>query len=169
MVVNVRTASDKIPIKFKLEQKDHKFLETYTGVFIHIRYFITVNTRLYNGVLLSQDIPFYIHVAEAGRSAIEGQFQYPKPRRFMLTNEDIAGDVNKIPKFKVKGEIASEICYFTDDFNGYLEVDHADVPIRSIDLQMLRFERIENELGKFGEKKEIQLIQIGDGNVTRNL
>ena len=34
---------------------------------------------------------------------------------------------------------------------------------------MLRVERIESPLGKFCEKTEIQLIQICDGNVTRNL
>jgi hypothetical protein len=48
-------------------------------------------------------------------------------------------------------------------------VDIADSPIRSIDLQMLRVEKIEGEGRTFNEKTEIQMIQICDGNITRNL
>lgn len=48
-------------------------------------------------------------------------------------------------------------------------VDHADAPIRSIDVQMYRVETIFSNDDKVVERTEIQMIQMCDGNVTRNL
>lgn len=52
------------------------------------------------------------------------------------------GDKGRVPVFKVKGELSSEYIFFNDDLNGLIIIDLADTPIRSIDLQMLRVERI---------------------------
>lgn len=87
----------------------------------------------------------------------------------MVVSDDIKGDKSKIPNFKIRGELDSEICFFTDDLSGNITIDIADSPIRSIDLQMLRVERIESEVRTLNERTEIQLIQICDGNVTRNI
>ncbi len=63
----------------------------------------------------------------------------------MVVSDDIKGDKSKIPNFKIKGGLDSEICFFTDDLNGSIIIDIADTPIRSIDLQMLRVEKVESE------------------------
>lgn len=132
------TSKDKIPFKFRLESKAHKYIETYVGVFISIVYEVIVETKVFNGQMIVNEIPFYLQVAGAGREAIEEPFQFPKPKYFMITNDDIQGEVGKRLKFKIKGEISTEICQFTDNFNGFLVVDQADTPIHSIDLQMMR-------------------------------
>lgn len=70
----------------------------------------------------------------------------------MLVTGDIKGDKAKIPNFKIRGELQSEICFFNDDLEGSIIVDIADSPIRSIDLQMLRVERIENDFKTLNER-----------------
>ena len=60
----------------------------------------------------------------------------------MVVSGDVKGEKGKIPVFKIKGELQSQIIYFNDDLNGSIMIDVADTPIRSIDLQMLRIERI---------------------------
>jgi hypothetical protein len=62
-------------------------LETYKGIFINIGYQITVETRLYNNQLMSNEIEFYVQVAQAGRDAIDGPYVFPKVKYFMITNE----------------------------------------------------------------------------------
>lgn len=48
-------------------------------------------------------------------------------------------------------------------------VDQAESPIRSIDVQMYRVEKISSASESITERTEIQMIQMCDGNVTRNL
>jgi hypothetical protein len=91
--------------------------------------------------MLQGETPFYLQVPKQGREAIES-FQFPKKKSFMVVSEDIKGDRSKIPSFKIRGELDSEICFFADDLSGSLTIDAADSPIRSIDLQMLRVERV---------------------------
>ena len=54
----------------------------------------------------------------------------------MIRSEDLKGD--RIPKFKIRGELETEICYFAEDLNGFIVIDQAESPIRSIDMQMYR-------------------------------
>lgn len=72
-------------------------------------------------------------------------------------------------KFRVSGVINSTVCPFTEDFHGTILVEECESDIRTIDLQLIRVERIENKLGKLQEATEIQLIQIIEGNATRGL
>lgn len=58
----------------------------------------------------------------------------------MIRSEDIKGD--RVPKFKIRGELESEICYFAEDLNGFIVIDQAETKIRSIDVQMYRVEVI---------------------------
>ena len=70
----------------------------------------------------------------------------------MVMSDDIKGDRSKIPTFKIRGELDSEICFFTDDLSGRLTIDSADSPIRSIDLQMLRVEKVDVEGKSLSER-----------------
>lgn len=58
---------------------------------------------------------------------------------------------------------------FNDDFEGYLEIDNTDTPIRTVDLQLVRVESLVFNDEKYYEKTEIQLIQVCDGNITPKL
>ena len=92
--------------------------------------------------MIQDEIPFYIQVPKAGRETLDN-FVYPKKKNFMVVTDDIKGEKNKIPNFKIRGELDSQICFFNDDLGGSIIVDLADTPIRSIDLQMLRVEKVE--------------------------
>lgn len=71
---------------------------------------------------------------------------YPKKKNFLIVSDEIKGD--KIPKFRIKGELESEICYFTEDLNGSITIEQAEAPIRSIDVQMYRIEKITSSTGE---------------------
>lgn len=87
-----------------MEKGEHKYLETYIGVYINITYTITALVRFTDGCVLKEEIPFYIQVPGAGRDAIDS-FVYPKKKNFMVLSEDIKGDQSKIPRFKIRGEL----------------------------------------------------------------
>ena len=84
-----------------------------------------------------EDTPFYLQVPRAGRNNVE-EFVHPKPKPFVFSTDDLKGDKSKVPNFKVRGEIESQVCFFSDDLHGWIVVDMADSPIREIDLQMIR-------------------------------
>ncbi len=113
-------------------------------------------------------MPFYVQVPNAGREMIQN-FQYPKPKFFVIRSEDIKNEQAKTHKFQIRGELASEVIYFADYLEGKFTIDFSESPIRSIDLQMLRNEKIDHPGKVFNEVTEIQLIQLCDGDVTRNM
>ena len=41
----------KIPFRFKLEKGEHRYLETYIGVYINVAYSITVKVKFNDGML----------------------------------------------------------------------------------------------------------------------
>jgi hypothetical protein len=65
-------------------------------------------------------------------------FQYPKPKFFVIRSDDIKNEQAKTHKFQIRGELESEIIYFSDYLEGKFTIDFSESPIRSIDLQMLR-------------------------------
>jgi len=48
-------------------------------------------------------------------------------------------------------------------------VERAEAPIKSVELQLVRIESVTAEGKTTKEATEIQTIQIGDGNICRNL
>lgn len=48
-------------------------------------------------------------------------------------------------------------------------IKECESDIRTIDLQLIRVEKVENKVGKISEATEIQLIQIVEGNATRGI
>ncbi|OTF83730.1 Down syndrome critical region protein 3-like protein, partial [Euroglyphus maynei] len=97
-----------------------------------------------------------------------------KPLNFILTPESIQNvrDVskkNRVPKFRIKGLIDSTICYIWEPFTGELIIEHCEQLIKSIELQLVRIETCGCAEGYACEITEIQNIQIGDGDITRNV
>lgn len=53
----------------------------------------------------------------------------------MFPDKLLANTPNKnMPKFKVTGQIESDICNFVDDIRGFFNVEECDGKIRTIDL-----------------------------------
>jgi hypothetical protein len=70
----------------------------------------------------------------------------------MVVSGEMKGDKAKVPVFKIRGELESEYVFFSEDINGLITIDLADTPIRSIDLQMIRCERVEADFKTLNEK-----------------
>lgn len=75
-----------MPFRFKLEEKNHPYQESYVGMFLSVSYVINVSVEISKDKVISDEIPFYVQVFQAGRGALEGQFEHPKPRSFILTD-----------------------------------------------------------------------------------
>jgi hypothetical protein len=73
-------------------------------VYLTITYVVTAYVRFVDKGLIKDEFPFYIQVPRAGREAIDN-FVFPKKKNFMVLSEDIKGDKNKIPSFKIRGEL----------------------------------------------------------------
>ncbi len=57
----------------------------------------------------------------------------------------------------------------SDELSGYFVIEECESQIKSVDLQLVRMENMENKYGKFSEATEIQLIQIGEGDLNRKV
>ena len=68
-------------------------------MYLSVRYFIVVNFRLTDGRNLNNEIEFFVQVYQAGRSALDGPFEFPKPKNILMTEEKM--------KFKMRGVFAS--------------------------------------------------------------
>ncbi|CAD8117842.1 unnamed protein product [Paramecium sonneborni] len=154
---------------------DSRILETYVGVYIAIAYEIQVDLILSNGISVRNSTPFYVQcvgIDKMGQQINFKEFQQ-KSDQFLITPDRLLGSQtiqNKQgAKFKIHGVIDSSICQFLEGFNGYINVDECESEIRTIDLQMIRVEKLENKQGNILEATEIQLIQIVDGNITRGI
>ena len=96
-----------------------------------------------------------------------------KPYQFQInpsTLEKIKISNSKIPNFDVQCMIENTNCDIYDSFNGIITVKETGIPIKSIELQFIRNETIQLPNGDpFNENSEIQNLQVGDGEVNKNV
>lgn len=60
-------------------------------------------------------------------------------------------------------------CPISQPLTGEVVIELSASPIRSVELQLVRVESVNVEGQSTKEATEIQNIQIGDGNITRNM
>jgi hypothetical protein len=77
--------------------------------------------------------------------------------------------IESIPKFSIRGKLRSINCPLNAPFTGELTVVESATRIRSIELQLVRVETIISGSQVAKESTEIQNLQVGDGNVCKNL
>jgi len=86
------------------------------------------------------------------------------------TLEKIKIDQQKIPNFKLFFHIDNTNCDLNQPFNGFIIVKESEIPIKSLELQFIRNETIFLPGGdQLSEISEIQNLQIGDGDVIKNI
>ncbi|CAF2506116.1 unnamed protein product [Rotaria sp. Silwood2] len=161
----------EIPFQVQLKGRPNKPLyETYHGVFVNIQYFLRVDVkRSFLSKDMSKQIEFNIEYSPEHELAAEKAIT--KPAAFEITSESIRTIQNKIdvPKFKITGNLDSLCCVITKPFSGELVVEESELPIKSIEVQLLRVETCGCAEGFARDSTEIQNIQIGDGNVARKI
>ncbi|CAF1063897.1 unnamed protein product [Adineta steineri] len=166
-ISNVKT---EIPFQVQLKGKPNKPLyETYHGVFVNIQYFLRVDVkRTFLSKDMSKQMEFNVQYSPEHELAADKAVT--KPAAFEITSESIQTIQNKVdvPKFKLSGQLDNLCCILTEQLSGELTVEESELPIKSIEIQLLRIETCGCAEGFSRDSTEIQNIQIGDGNVAHH-
>lgn len=153
----------EIPFEFPLIARGNRTLyETYHGVFVNIQYLLRCEMKRR---LLAKDLVKCAEfIVEYKQSSSEKAT--PHPVKFTITPESLQNkDKCRIPRFSVTGHLDSTVCCITKPFTGELVVEHSELPIKSVELQLVRVETCGCAEGYARDATEIQNIQIGEGNV----
>ncbi|XP_048873594.1 vacuolar protein sorting-associated protein 26C isoform X1 [Brienomyrus brachyistius] len=157
----------EIPFEFPLHVKGNKVLyETYHGVFVNIQYTLRCDMKR---SLLAKDLTktceFMVHCQPQN-----GKLQ-PSPVDFNITPETLQNvrERTALPKFMIRGRLDATSCIITQPLTGELTVEMSEVPIKSIELQLVRVETCGCAEGYARDATEIQNIQIAEGDVCHSL
>lgn len=164
----LKGANNTYPFKFPLiPDENTKFYETYHGVSVSISYDILAEvstTQKFN----SKKTRININVPESG---INKNFNKNfVPYEFSMTPQTIEKKEipeKDMPKFLIDVHINTINCNINSPFNGYIIIRNCSLPIKSIELQFLRWEKVISN-GNI-ETSEIQNLQIGDGDVNKDI
>ena len=162
-------AEIELPFEFALEPAAGRALaETYHGVYVSVRYSVSA-VLARTGFMtrpLEAEVEFVAEVPEASRRPAE-------PVEFAITPESMQNvkrdKVGQLSRFLVRGRLNRTNCSLDAPFTGELTVVESERPIRSIDLQLVRVETLGSGDAKQTEATEIQNLQVGAGDVARNL
>ncbi|KAF9417503.1 hypothetical protein HW555_005426 [Spodoptera exigua] len=164
-------------------------LETYHGVFVNIMYTLKCNMkRSFLNKPVNASCQFFVQYRQQEAAPL-------KPVRCEITPASIraaGGGTRPMPHFQVYAEINSTVCALDSPLTGkvtslpppvclvlqhsvviqwspalQIRVDECSVPIRSIELQLVRVETCGCAEGYSKDATEIQNIQIGEGDVCR--
>jgi hypothetical protein len=159
-----------LPFEFVLAPLPGKALtDTYKGVYVSVR-FAVVATLARSGFLakpLEREVEFIVEVPC-------GEAPPPAPVEFEIKPESLENvkraSVGAIPKFSIKGKLKRTNCPLNAAFTGEVTVAECAARIKSIELQLVRVETIVQGGAQVArESTEIQNLQVGDGNVCKNL
>lgn len=165
----IPSGKTEIPFEFLLKPKGNKVLyETYHGVFVNIQYILRAEMkRTFLSKDLSKTCEFIVEYKN------QEEISHAKPIPFVITPDSLQNVKDKergiIPSFKIRGHINSANCCLTKPFTGEFVVEHSEVAIKSIELQLVRVETCGCAEGYAKDATEIQNIQIGEGDVCRNI
>ncbi|XP_055628099.1 vacuolar protein sorting-associated protein 26C [Toxorhynchites rutilus septentrionalis] len=166
------TPSGKLPagmtqIPFELPlicAKEPKVLyETYHGVFVNITYMLKCEVKrsfLAKSVVKTQQFIIQYCPSSPPEKKTEVSFSISPETLQKTAKERIS-----IPRFLITGVLDSTESCLTQPFTGCLTVHHTEVPIKSIEIQLVRVETCGCAEGYARDATEIQNIQIADGNV----
>ncbi|XP_055527630.1 vacuolar protein sorting-associated protein 26C [Wyeomyia smithii] len=144
--------------------KEPKILyETYHGVFVNITYMLKCEVKrsfLAKTATKTQQFIIQYRPTRAPEKKSEVNFSISPETLQKSAKERIA-----IPRFLITGVLDSTESCVTQPFTGSLTVHHTEVPIKSIEIQLVRVETCGCAEGYARDATEIQNIQIADGNV----
>lgn len=161
--------------EFLLKSKGgEKLFETYHGVFVSITYFIKCELKR---KFLAKDChakaQFFIQnqpqpLDKCMTSYGPLEMSSPVPVHFSISPETLQKTSKErisIPRFLITGTLDSTVCCLSKPFNGFITIHHSEIPIKSIEIQLVRVETCGCAEGFSKDATEIQNLQIADGNV----
>ncbi|XP_062555247.1 vacuolar protein sorting-associated protein 26C [Armigeres subalbatus] len=144
--------------------KEPKVLyETYHGVFVNVTYLLKAEIKrsfLAKTVSKAQQFIIQYRPSHPSEKKTEVNFSISPETLQKTAKERIA-----IPRFLITGLLDSTETCVTKPFTGSLTIHHTEVPIKSIEIQLVRVETCGCAEGYARDATEIQNIQIADGNV----
>ena len=154
-----------------IPEENEKFYESYRGVVLSIYYEINANVKLITNEEFSSE-KIRIEIIVPGMGIRENFGCKLVPYYFTLTPKNIEENKlenEKLPDFNIECFINNINCNFNKPFDGYIIIHNCNVEIKSVELQFLRHEEAEVNGNKINETTEIQNLQIGDGDVNKNV
>lgn len=158
----------EIPFEFPMicTKDPKKLYETYHGVFVNVTYFIKCDVKRSFLAKSIQKVQQFI-------------IQYkpiPKPQgneiNFSISPDTLlktAKERISVPRFLITGRLDATDCCVTKPFTGHITVQHVEVGIKSIEIQLVRVETCGCAEGYSRDATEIQNIQIAEGNICTKL
>ena len=144
-------------------------MESYHGVFVSVVYIIQAHCD--RGMMkkaLTKEMEFIVEIPTGNKKNTSGKadFNISKDTLENVTQYDLS----QIPPFKITGNLHKTAWSISLPFTGEVRVEESDSAIKSIELQLVRVETVIPENGgHMREATEIQSIQIGEGNISRNM
>jgi hypothetical protein len=159
----------EIPFEFPLiANPNQSLVESYHGVYISVIYFIQVVCE--RGMMkkaLGKDLEFIVELPMPTKA------NDSEPTPFNITPESLENVnpsiLSSIPKFRIQGRLHRSTYPINLPFTGEVSIEASNVPIKSLELQLVRIESVLADSKWVKEATEVQNIQIGDGNICRNL
>ncbi|XP_017484747.1 PREDICTED: Down syndrome critical region protein 3 homolog [Rhagoletis zephyria] len=144
--------------------------ETYHGVFINVNYQLRCDVkRSFLAKSLQKTQQFCI---QNKPTPLDTKALTNTEVNFSISPETLqktAKERINIPRFLITGKLDQTECCVTRPLTGQLTVQHSEVAIKSIELQLVRVETCGCAEGYSKDATEIQTIQIADGNVCPKL
>ncbi|XP_015511224.1 vacuolar protein sorting-associated protein 26C [Neodiprion pinetum] len=166
----IPSGKTEIPFELPLKPRGNKPLyETYHGVFVSIQYLVRCDIkRSFLAKDVSKSLEF---IMEDKPVNLQLQKAHSKIVFYKITPESLQNirERTGVPKFLISGRLDSVCCKLTQPLTGEVIIEHCEVPIKSIELQLVRVETCGCAEGYSRDATEIQNIQIGEGNVCTGL
>lgn len=157
----------EFPLVCKKEPKT--LYETYQGIFILITYQLKCDVkRSFLAKSIHKVQPFCIQ----DKPKMKDPLKPDTSVNFTISPESVlksTKDRVSIPRFLITGKINETEVSITQAFTGHLQVHSTEIPIKSIELQLIRVETCGCSEGYSEDATEIQNTQIADGNILPNL
>jgi vacuolar protein sorting-associated protein 26C len=166
----VPAGDTEFPFKFKLQPTATEPLyDTYHGVYINVQYVITCDMpRPMLAKNLKRAVEFVVEAAQERKQDVK-----PVPYKFKITPTSLQNvrkkSTTSIPDFEFDGHLEATVACLTDPFKGEFTIRKCAVPIKSVELQLVRVETCSYMEGEAREATEIQNLQLADGDPVRNL
>lgn len=147
--------------EFELKSKSGPLFESYHGVYINITYFVKCDLkRKFLAKDCQSKVQFFVqnHPQSIERSV---------PVHFSISPESLQKTSKErisIPRFLITGSLDSTNACVTKSFNGFITIHHSEIPIKTIEVQLVRVEVCGCAEGFSKDATEIQNLQIADGN-----
>lgn len=159
----IASGFNEFDFEFLLKSKSgDQLFETYHGVFVSITYFIKCQLkRKFLAKDLQSKLQFFIqNKPQPGVERLVPVHFSISPETLQKTSKERIS----IPRFLITGTLDTTKVCLSKPLNGFITVHHSEIPIKSVEVQLVRVETCGCAEGFSKDATEIQNIQIGDGN-----